>query len=700
MIFKPVVSILNKLSYAKKFALIFLVVFIPIVILSIITTTNLQAELAFTKKEKEGLMLLEAVYPLIQSTQQHRGLTVTYLSGDKTVENQVITKQQEVNEHIQTVGYLLGEAKHDYTTKESWKNIMEDWNHIESDVFNYTVSESIQSHNELIALMIEEIGLIADESNLRLDSDLENNYSIFLLVQNLPQITEFMGTARAVGSRVITNKEMTHEEEIQLVYLTRLLDTYLSDTTKSYDAIFTYNPQLQAQLSVASEQAIAKALQITNIIDREIIETETITISQQEYFQLTTETINSVFDLILLQENVLAASLDQKITSLVMIRNITLSIVLFVSIFMIYLFIGFYRSVQENVQKIEEITGKIANFDLREEVSLTSNDEMQKIAISINKMLHSFRHIVVNSQSLSQEVGASSQQLVATIEEATEATGQISSSVEEVASVVEQQLKSSNENVDSTVDVDKGIVAITSRANKVSDSSKYANEQAELGEKNIQKAIQQMKTIDEAVVQTTTIIKDLGERSNHIGTMIHAITGIADQTNLLALNAAIEAARAGEHGKGFAVVASEVRTLAEQSSHAAKQIQVLLSAIKNDTAQTMEAMEHVNQEAKEGVEIAVNTEKTFLTILEATKQVGKEISEVTGVSSSIMDKMKKLRVSIEDTATKTKVTEGNTQTVAASTEQQLASMQEITSSANELSARAEQLQNLVEQYKV
>jgi len=82
----------------------------------------------------------------------------------------------------------------------------------------------------------------------------------------------------------------------------------------------------------------------------------------------------------------------------------------------------------------------------------------------------------------------------------------------------------------------------------------------------------------DVVAKVVDTIKEINESSTRIGDIIGVIDSIAFQTNILALNAAVEAARAGEQGRGFAVVASEVRSLAQRSAAAAKEIKILITA--------------------------------------------------------------------------------------------------------------------------
>src|SRR5258706_1644644 len=92
------------------------------------------------------------------------------------------------------------------------------------------------------------------------------------------------------------------------------------------------------------------------------------------------------------------------------------------------------------------------------------------------------------------------------------------------------------------------------------------------------KAADQMRELAETM-------KHIDDSSHRVADILGAIEGIAFQTNILALNAAVEAARAGEQGRGFAVVASEVRSLAQRSAAAAKEIKALIEASVNNVGQ-------------------------------------------------------------------------------------------------------------------
>jgi methyl-accepting chemotaxis protein len=118
-------------------------------------------------------------------------------------------------------------------------------------------------------------------------------------------------------------------------------------------------------------------------------------------------------------------------------------------------------------------------------------------------------------------------------------------------------------------------------------------------------------------------MQQISTSSRKIGDIIGVIDGIAFQTNILALNAAVEAARAGEQGRGFAVVAGEVRTLAQRSAEAAKEIKSLIGS-------SVEKVEH-------GVKLVQGAGQTMSEIVGSVRRVSDIIGEISAGASEQRD---------------------------------------------------------------
>ncbi|SCY36792.1 methyl-accepting chemotaxis protein [Alkaliphilus peptidifermentans] len=191
------------------------------------------------------------------------------------------------------------------------------------------------------------------------------------------------------------------------------------------------------------------------------------------------------------------------------------------------------------------------------------------------------------------------------------------------------------------------------------------------GTQKVQQMGTQMKTINEAVGTSLTIVNQLQNKTNDIISFLDSINQIAEQTNLLALNAAIEAARAGEQGKGFAIVADEVRKLAEGSSKIVKDINSIIMEISHQTEEAVKTVNQGDTALKAGNDILAEVLSYFDDFTEGFQKtnnsVTAEIRMIEKVSSNI--------ISIQE----------QIESVASISEQQAAATEEVSATMESLS---------------
>ncbi|MEQ2527935.1 methyl-accepting chemotaxis protein [Bacillaceae bacterium CLA-AA-H227] len=356
--------------------------------------------------------------------------------------------------------------------------------------------------------------------------------------------------------------------------------------------------------------------------------------------------------------------------------------------------------ISNPIKEMEELMKKAKNGDLTVQSSYQSKDEIGSLAFSFNEMVNQLRDLIMKVRESSDHVAASSEQLMASAEETNNAAEHITETSTLLASGAEVSVKGTENVSISMQEMATGINNIANAISLVSEHSIATADESKKGDIALNKTIDQMKSINQTVLSSSSIIKELGSRSTEIEKIVAVISGISEQTNLLALNASIEAARAGEHGKGFAVVANEVKKLAEESRRSAEHITQLIQNIQHNTLNAVASMEDCTKEVKTGLDLINETGKSFGMILNSAADVSNQSEEVSAAAEQISASVEQMAFNILDVSNKAKDASFNSQNVAAGAEEQLASMQEITASANALAKMAEELRNMVSTFKI
>ena len=271
-------------------------------------------------------------------------------------------------------------------------------------------------------------------------------------------------------------------------------------------------------------------------------------------------------------------------------RNLTIGLVS--AVFVLGALFAWFvtRSITRPVGEAKASLDVIASGDLSGTIVARSKDEIGQMTEAMARMQEQLVATVGRIRVASESIGTASGQI---------ATGNadLSSRTEEQASSLEEMTSSMEE--------------LTSTVRQNAENARQANQLAAGASEVAVKGGQ-------AVSRVVDTMNGISASSKKIADIISVIDGIAFQTNILALNAAVEAARAGEQGRGFAVVATEVRSLAQRSAAAAREIKGLIS----DSVGKVEAGSRLVDEAG----------RTMAEIVASVKRVTDIMAEITAAS--------------------------------------------------------------------
>ncbi|MCP2091849.1 UNVERIFIED_ORG: methyl-accepting chemotaxis protein [Paraburkholderia sediminicola] len=250
-----------------------------------------------------------------------------------------------------------------------------------------------------------------------------------------------------------------------------------------------------------------------------------------------------------------------------------------------------YHSITSRLNSIQQTLQRVSqSLDLTQTAKVERMDEIGHTATALNALLAHVAEVVGEVRRSANSLSVGSRQIATGNTDLSQRTEEQAASLEETASSMEELTATVRQNTDN--------------ARQASTLANTASDVAVRGGNVIGRVVETMHEISDS--------------STKIAEIISVIEGIAFQTNILALNAAVEAARAGEQGRGFAVVAGEVRTLAQRSATAAKEIKDLI----DDSVSRVDA----------GAKLVDEAGSTIREIVQSVKRVNDIVGEIASAS--------------------------------------------------------------------
>ena len=249
------------------------------------------------------------------------------------------------------------------------------------------------------------------------------------------------------------------------------------------------------------------------------------------------------------------------------------------------------RSIVQPLRQAVSVALTVAAGDLTSVIVVSGKDETSQLLGALKQMNDSLAGIVERVRASTETIAIASSQVAVGSQDLSSRTEEQASSLEETASSMEELTSTVKQNADNARQAD----ALAAQASRVAVRG------------------------GEVIAGVVDTMDGINRHSSKIADIIGVIDGIAFQTNILALNAAVEAARAGEQGRGFAVVAGEVRTLAQRSASASKEIKALIN-------------ESVAQVAQ-GTRLVGDARATMTEVVDSIRRVNDVMSHISAASA-------------------------------------------------------------------
>jgi len=388
----PAISLMNKLRYPHKFMVLGLIYLVAVTVVLYSLYTNLSEHIHASQHELEGVALIKPASRVIQLMQQHRGLEMGLIGGDRSMLSAHETKEAEVSAALDE---LARQLPGDISASDDWKNIPAQWKALRSGDFKETFDNSFAAHTHLIEQLQQFVVHIGDMYGLTLEGEIGLYYLIDTSINALPGALEKMGQMRAYGTRILAAKKISDFQQHRALELITELRSMFNTLAVKLDKTGRYNPGLQTRLSSVAGNIDKLQQQISGQMLVDVL-SHSYTTPPEKFYLLATEVIDEGYTqlyqaLLPSIEKLLDARIQRIKNELIASAAIAFLLLLMAS----YFFFAVYRSMIDSIEALAGSAIKFAGGDMDERVRLETRDELRLVGDSFNEMAEGFNSLMV-----------------------------------------------------------------------------------------------------------------------------------------------------------------------------------------------------------------------------------------------------------------------------------------------------------------
>ncbi|MFZ2989607.1 methyl-accepting chemotaxis protein, partial [Ideonella sp.] len=600
-IWSPGVRLFRHLRFRSKALLISAVLLLPALILGHAYMATMQDQLEFARQERAGVLAMQKFVPVLRGVLDVRNATRATLGGFDASKDYSASRTQvdaalaAFEQHLQATGDPLALREPLATMQAAWAATATSKNGADDKgrtVFGPVTEASLKVLQGL-----------SDNSNLVLDPDLDSLYSINAIFLTMPRASEDLGQLWGWGTYAAAKSGLDNPDQYKkmAVWNARAAGG-MEDAKANFERAFQANPALREAVDLKGFAAALKFVKTADPTDLVKAAAE-----PQEVFAAGRKAMDSYFEVFNSALPALDDLLAQRVSRLEQTRNLKSVAIVLCVLLGAYLFYCFAQVMDGGLEEVGRHLNTMAEGDLSRAPLPWGTDEAADLMVALGRMQTAVREIVTDVRGAADGIVLASTEIAAGSMDLSGRTEQAASELQQTAASLEQ--------INATL---ANTSASTARA------AGLAHENASVAQRGGQ-----------VIGQAVNTMGQISVASEKIGDIIGVIDGIAFQTNILALNAAVEAARAGEQGRGFAVVAAEVRSLAQRSATAAREIKSLINATVERVREGTDVVAHAGREMQSLVTGAQAINGVLGEISVASEQQTGGVRQVNGAVSGL-----------------------------------------------------------------
>ncbi len=736
LIFAASIALMNRLTYAWKFVLIGVLLVLPIGYVTQAQWSGATEQLDFNAKESIGVAYIHPSRLMLAAMERYRVYAVAVAQGDASFKKDIadaVTEADARQVDVDQADKLYGDDETLRTTAR-WGEVKALWAKAKTGKFkdaeeaDTVIGAATSAMSDLI------LNYAGNYSNLILDPDLDSYWLMDLYIIKLPSMGEFVARAATQGLVPQVDTGKAFDRNLELAGLYKLIASTVSDT-ESIDLATAYkyneekgNKILKSKIQTPFEAFKQRLNSYADLEKSLYIATKT-TPTAADNHNAVVQAIEAIR-----QNHAFWDAVEPQLDQLCQARVVRyagqrtrgLIVAIFAALVLSYLFAGFYFAVRESVAGLARATNLMIE-GTNERFVLAARDEVGDVANRFNQINGALlevrglkeqterdnRELQNNIMELLQVVSNASdgdltvrahisagalgnvadafnqhlEALQGLIGEVSKQVDRNSKSVSAISKASEEMAAGATRQTNEVVATQRQVESITQEIAKVSEvaetaagAAKRTQATANDGAKAVENVIGGMGTLRTNVQSGAKKMKNLGDRSMEITSIVGTISRISEQTNMLALNAAIEAARAGEHGRGFSVVAEEVRKLAERTATATQDIDKLVKTIHQETNETVEAIDQQTQIVEQESSLVAEAGESLTRIRQVSAESAELVGTITKVAKAQAEGANTVAKSMVQVSEIARATQRGAQATLESTTDLITSSQKLTES--------------------